>query len=69
MFSAQNSSDPAWQEDENRKNCLRIIGLILLALLVIGAIIMIINFATNRGSHAVAKHHLIALKHHAESIG
>lgn len=73
MQASVQPDQDSWQESEKRKNCLRIAALVVLALLVVGVILLIINYSKNRDHHQhipqVVRHHLISLKHHAQNIG
>jgi len=74
MIQTPGVPDPAsWQETENRKNCIRIVGLIVLALIVLGVIGLIIYYVTHRGHHhhipQIVRHQLMGLKHQAQNIG
>lgn len=73
MIGDAAAADPNWQQAESRKNCLRIVGLVVLAVIVIITIYLLIRYASHHNHHHVihqfVRHHLTGLKHQARSIG
>ncbi len=53
------------QQEENMRNCWRIVCYVILGLVILGLIITLINYAT-RPSAVVYRHNLFNLKHQSE---